>query len=264
MYNKLFTKILDSSIWLESHPTRLVWITLLAAMDQDGYAHFSAVENLAGRARVSTEECEKAIACFLAPDPNSGDPAHEGRRVERIPGGFLILNAVKYRETFKRAIQREHTRLRVEKHRAKSVTHGNARVTRGNAGGSSVTQSQAVAVATSLTTLSANGADDSEFEKFYSLYPNQKARGAAERAFRTALKAAPLETILAGVKRYAAAVEGKDPQYIKHPATWLNGKCWADIDPKAELDAKRRAADKARDALAEKQLLDIEYRGIPT
>ena len=34
MYNKLFTKILDSSIWLAPDPVRLVWITLLAAMDE--------------------------------------------------------------------------------------------------------------------------------------------------------------------------------------------------------------------------------------
>jgi hypothetical protein len=34
MYNKLFTKILDSSIWLENHATVRVWITLLASMDE--------------------------------------------------------------------------------------------------------------------------------------------------------------------------------------------------------------------------------------
>ena len=43
MYNKLFTKILDSSIWLESDGTRIVWMTLLAAMDQDGFAQFASV-----------------------------------------------------------------------------------------------------------------------------------------------------------------------------------------------------------------------------
>lgn len=119
MYNRLFTKILDSSVWLEPIATRIVWVTLIAAMDQDGVAHFSAVENLANRARVSIDEAETAIKCFLSPDSNSGDPEHEGRRVERIPGGFLILNAGKYREIFSREIQREQTRIRVAKHREK-------------------------------------------------------------------------------------------------------------------------------------------------
>lgn len=96
MYNKLFTKILDSSIWLETTPTRIVWITLLAAMDQDGYAHFSAIGNLAARAGVSQEEAAAAVEALLSPDPNSANPANDGRRIERIPGGFVILNAREY------------------------------------------------------------------------------------------------------------------------------------------------------------------------
>lgn len=117
MYNKLFTKILDSSIWLEATETRIVWITLLAAMDEDGYAHFSAMENLASRARVTIEQAGKAVACLLAPDPNSGNPDHEGRRIERVPGGFIILNAEKHRGILNRVIAREQTRIRVERHR---------------------------------------------------------------------------------------------------------------------------------------------------
>jgi len=61
MFNKLYTKILDSSIWLEPAPTRIVWITLLAAMDIDGYAHFSAVENLELMAMVSLDEAKPVI-----------------------------------------------------------------------------------------------------------------------------------------------------------------------------------------------------------
>jgi hypothetical protein len=117
MYNKLFTKILDSSIWLEPHTTRIVWITLLAAMDQDGYAHFSAIENLASRARVSVRDTKKAIDCFLSPDPNSSNPTNDGRRVERVPGGYLILNAAEHRQTFNREIRREQTRVRVARYR---------------------------------------------------------------------------------------------------------------------------------------------------
>ncbi len=119
MYNRLFTKILDSSIWLEPCTTRIVWVTLLAAMDEDGYAHFSAIENLAARARVSVRDTKKAIECFLSPDPNSSNPDNNGRRIERIDGGYLILNAKEHRETFNREIQREQTRLRVARHREK-------------------------------------------------------------------------------------------------------------------------------------------------
>lgn len=117
MYNKLFTQILDSSIWLETHPTRIVWMTLIASMDEKGYAHFAAVENLANRARVTPQEAKEAVRCLESPDKNSGDPSHDGRRIERVPGGWVVLNAKKYRSTVTRSIQQEQTRLRVSRYR---------------------------------------------------------------------------------------------------------------------------------------------------
>ena len=126
MYNKLFTKILDSSIWLAPDPHRLVWITFLAAMDEDGNAMFASAANVAARARVTREDAEAAIAAFEAPDPDSGDPDNEGRRIERFPGGWHILNAGKYRALVTKAIIREQTRIRVARHREKTngaVTH---------------------------------------------------------------------------------------------------------------------------------------------
>ena len=141
MYNKLFTKILDSSIWLAPDPHRLVWITLIAAMDEDGNAMFACVENLAARARVSVKQAEAAVAAFESPDPKSGDPDNEGRRIERFPGGWKVLNAYKYRALVTRHIVREQTRARVERYRAKkAVTQSNADVTQANA---SVTTSEA-------------------------------------------------------------------------------------------------------------------------
>jgi hypothetical protein len=89
-------------------------------MDEDGYAHFSAIENLAARARVSVKETKKAIDCFLSSDPNSANPENDGRRIERVPGGYLILNATEHRKAFNREIQREQTRLRVARHREKA------------------------------------------------------------------------------------------------------------------------------------------------
>lgn len=130
MYNKIFAKILDSSIWLEDVSTRIVWVTFLASMDQDGYAHFSAIANLANRARVTLDEATSAINILSSPDPDSADPDFEGKRIERIPGGFLILNAEKYRNIVTRIVQREQTKKRVAKHRQKNKC--NANVTQGN------------------------------------------------------------------------------------------------------------------------------------
>lgn len=140
MYNKLFTKILDSSIWLEPDATRIVWLTLIAAMDEDGFVQFASVANLAHRARVSITAAKRAIAALEDPDENSSDPENEGRRIERVAGGWIILNSQKYRELVSRAISREKTRLRVAKCReAKKacnagVTPANASVTPSEAG----------------------------------------------------------------------------------------------------------------------------------
>lgn len=130
MYNKIFTKILDSSIWLEPIPTRVVWLTLIAAMDEDGFAQFASVANLAHRARVSQKSAEEAIMSLEGPDANSSDPENDGRRIERVPGGWVVLNACKYRDLVTREISRQQTRARVAKHREKKA--GNADVTAGN------------------------------------------------------------------------------------------------------------------------------------
>ena len=139
MYNKLFTKILDSSIWLEPSGTRIIWLTMIAAMDENGFVQFASVANLAHRARIELAEAQAAVDCLEGPDTNSSDPDHEGRRIERVPGGWMILNAEKYREMVTRAVIQEKTRQRVAKHRTEkkkacnaSVTHGNASVTESN------------------------------------------------------------------------------------------------------------------------------------
>jgi len=119
MYNKLFTKILDSSIWLAPDPHRLVWITLIAAMDQDSLAPFACAENLAARARVSLKETEEALAAFQAPDPHDPTQEFDGRRIERVPGGWFILNGEKYRSIVSRSVQSEQSRERMRKWREK-------------------------------------------------------------------------------------------------------------------------------------------------
>jgi hypothetical protein len=130
MYNKLFTKILDSSIWLESTPTRLIWITFLATMDQDGFCQYASVANLAHRARVDLEDTRKAVEVLEGPDIDSSDDTNDGRRIERVPGGWLVLNAGKYRALATQEVAREKTRLRVAAFRARhsgngDVTHTN-------------------------------------------------------------------------------------------------------------------------------------------
>lgn len=134
MYNKLFSKILDSSIWMENDATRLIWFTMLASMDQDGFCQFASIKNLAHRAIVKVEDAEKAVKILESPDPESSDDEYDGRRIERINGGWIVLNKKKYHDLATKEHQREQTRQRVKKHRDKSVTvtQCNANVTHSN------------------------------------------------------------------------------------------------------------------------------------
>lgn len=73
-----------------------------------------------------------------------------------------------------------------------------------------------------------NSVDDADFEAWWQHVPRKVAKGQARKAYRAARKKADADTLLAGIKRYAEAVRGKDAQYIRHPATWLNGEGWLD------------------------------------
>jgi hypothetical protein len=139
MYNKLFTKILDSSIWLAPTDTRVVWITFLAAMDEDGIVRLATVGNVAARARVSIEAAKAAIEALESPEPESVGCPYEGRRIERVPGGWLVLKSNDYKEMVTKHAVREMTRARVSRYREKKSR--NADVTPTVTRNVSVTQS---------------------------------------------------------------------------------------------------------------------------
>ena len=69
------------------------------------------------------------------------------------------------------------------------------------------------------------------FSEFYAIYPRHEARSTASKAYTRAVQVADAKTILDGARRYADHRRGQDPKYTKHPATWLNGGCWADELP---------------------------------
>ena len=71
---------------------------------------------------------------------------------------------------------------------------------------------------------------DDQFEAFWQAYPRRKAKGKAVKAYAAALKKTDAKTLVDGAKRYALTTQGRDPQYIQHPATWLNAEGWLDED----------------------------------
>ncbi len=70
------------------------------------------------------------------------------------------------------------------------------------------------------------------FDAFYRAYPRKVGRGAAERAWMSAIRSgATLETICAGLQWQIPKLREADPEFRPHPATWLNGKRYLDEPP---------------------------------
>ena len=88
-------------------------------MDQDGFVALSSVRNVAARARVTDEEAAQAIGVLEAPDTFDPTQEHEGRRIERVPSGWIVLNSSKYRDIVRAAEIRNNNRERVARFRAK-------------------------------------------------------------------------------------------------------------------------------------------------
>lgn len=115
-YAKVFASILDSSIWFEGMATRLVWITMLTLCDRDGFVEASD-PGICHRANVPKAEGLAALKTLSAPDLESKSKEWGGRRIERVQGGWKILNYEKYRDA--QTPKQKATALRVARFRAK-------------------------------------------------------------------------------------------------------------------------------------------------
>lgn len=69
------------------------------------------------------------------------------------------------------------------------------------------------------------------FNEFWSVYPRRESKKDAKKAFyRIKNLDKTFPEIMNGLKLRAAwwEQEGTEKQYMKLPATWLNGECWED------------------------------------
>jgi len=128
-YTKLFSSILDSTVWELPPATKIVWITLLAMADRDGAVEAS-LPGLAKRAGVTLEECQAAVESFLSSDPYSRTKDHDGRRIAEVDGGWVLLNHAKYREKMNAEDRKEKAAARQARFRERhkvtpSVTPSN-------------------------------------------------------------------------------------------------------------------------------------------
>ena len=98
---------------------------------------------------------------------------------------------------------------------------------------------------------------DAHFVEFWNAYPRKLDKAKAFRAFRSALKRAKFEDILAGVIAYRNDPT-RNPEFTKYPASWLNADSWENAaSPAPDSEAAERARirrEKEREAT--RQLLE--------
>jgi hypothetical protein len=128
VYTKLYNTIVMSSIWSEDNQTRILWITMLATADPEGFIFGSPI-GLATLSRLSLDEVNASLQKLASPDPNSSDllraPGNEGRRIELVEGGWRILNFIFYRQLQRSEDRRRKHAEAQKRYREKSANKTN-------------------------------------------------------------------------------------------------------------------------------------------
>ena len=106
---------------------------------------------------------------------------------------------------------------------------------------------------------------EAKFEEFWKEYPRKIDRAAAKKAFRSALKRAKFEELLAGAIAYRNDPARK-PEFTKYPATWLNADAWensATLPEARQASEERRTKEKARSDAYIKEMEEIAKQAVP-
>ena len=109
-YTPLWSGIVQSSLWDEPDPVVKVFVTLLALKDPDFIVRKTAYQ-IAHESRKTEAEVLEALKVLSSPDTKRLEPQpHEGRRLERVSDGWLILNGKKYQEKMREEAERARWR----------------------------------------------------------------------------------------------------------------------------------------------------------
>ncbi len=95
-FTKLDEGILQSSVMATDPVTFKVWIALLAACESDGIARV-APPFLSAVCHLPIGTVRRALEELAGPDPDSRTMTADGRRIERVDGGWRLINYLKYR-----------------------------------------------------------------------------------------------------------------------------------------------------------------------
>jgi hypothetical protein len=121
-WTPVWSKLPDSSIWLESKEVKILFMTMLAIKDRDHVVRYSAFE-LARKANLTEQEVLDSLKVLESPDTKRLEPQeHEGRRIARVEDGWLMLNGEKYRRKMQEVYRKEYKRVKQAEYRQEEET----------------------------------------------------------------------------------------------------------------------------------------------
>jgi len=107
-WSPLWSMIVDSSLWSEPDYVCKIFVTMLALKDGDHVVRLTAYQ-LAHRSHKTEAEVLEALKILSSPDKKRLEPQeHDGRRISKVPSGWLVLNGEKYREMIRGIRRREY------------------------------------------------------------------------------------------------------------------------------------------------------------
>ena len=109
--------IIDSSLWTEPYYVRVLFVTLMALKDKNFIVKHSAFA-IGQRGHMSEREVLDGLAVLASPDKKRLEPQlFEGRRIQKVEDGWLILNGAKYRKLIGEARRRQYKAMKQREYR---------------------------------------------------------------------------------------------------------------------------------------------------
>jgi len=113
------SQIVDSSLWEEEYYVRILFTTMLAKKDSDHVVRATAY-NLHRWANITQEETAAGLKVLSSPDKKRLDKQdHDGRRIEKVEDGWLVLNGAKYEEMMRQIAEQARKARWARDNRAK-------------------------------------------------------------------------------------------------------------------------------------------------
>jgi len=252
MYAKIFSSLWEGTLYGQSD-AQLVFIFLLARCDAEGFVNVT-LPAIAGPTGMDVERVRAAVELLEAPDANSRTQDQGGCRLERIDAdrdwGWQIVNYVKYREMRDEDTIRTQTRERVRRHRERKRTEtlGNAplrhvevEVEVEGLESKDLASGEAERVVSGPRLIERT--EPEGFSEWYEAYPRKVKRPVAARAYRAALRREGAERWIRMMDCTRQWIEfwkeqGTEESYIPHPASFLNGRQYADLPPEGRTDGE--------------------------